>query len=75
MTQGCILAGLGSAVYNKHTKSFEALNSHTLIDDSDFLQHDTLLIAAASAEDYSTKKTNFFDQFGLFLKLILVFYK
>ena len=71
MTQSCILAGLGSSVYNKHTK-----NSHTLIDDPDFfLQHDTLLIAAASAEDYSTKKTNFFDQFGLFSQLILVFYK
>ena len=48
-------------------------NSHTFVDDADFLQRDTLFIAATSTDDYTTKKTHFFEQFGLFSQLFLVF--
>ena len=41
-------------------------NSHTFVGNADFLQQDTLFIAATSTYDYSTKKTNFFEQFWLF---------
>ena len=44
-------------------------NSHMCVDGADFLLRDTLLIAATSTDDYITKKTNFFEQFGLFLQL------
>ena len=47
----------------------QKLNSHTFVDDADFLNHATLFIAAVSRDDYTTKKTNFFEQFGLFSQL------
>ena len=44
-------------------------NCHTFVDDADFLKRYTLFIAATSTDDYTTKKTNFFEQFGLFSQL------
>ena len=44
-------------------------NSHTFLDDADFLKRDTLPIVATSTDDYTAKKTNFFEQFGLFSQL------
>ena len=44
-------------------------NSHTFVDDADLLKRDTLFIAVASTDDFTTKKTNFFEQFGLFSQL------
>ena len=51
------------------------LNSHTFVDEADFLLHATLFITAVSRDDYTTKKTNFFEQLGLFSQLFLVFCK
>ena len=47
----------------------QKLNSHMFVDDADFLKHDTLIIEAASTDDYTTKKTNSFEQFMLFSQL------
>ena len=40
-----------------------------------FLLQDTLFIVATSTDDYTTKKTNFFEQFGLFSQSFLIFCK
>ena len=40
-------------------------NSHTFVNDADSLYRDTLFISAASTDDYTTKKTIFFELFGL----------
>ena len=50
-------------------------NSYTFVVDADFLLRDTLFIGATSTDDYTTKKTNFFEQFRLFSQLFLVFRK
>ena len=50
-------------------------NSHTFVDDADFLKRDTLFIALTSTDDYTTKKINFFEQFGLFRNCFFVFCK
>ena len=44
-------------------------NSHMFVDDADFLKGDTFFIAATFTDDYTTKKTNFFEQFELFSQL------
>ena len=50
-------------------------NSHTFVDDADFLKRDTIFIAATYTDDYTTQKTSFFEQFGLGSQLFLVFCK
>ena len=51
-------------------------NSHMFVDNAGFSLLDTLFIATTSTDDYTTKKTNFFEQFGLFSQLFfLVFCK
>ena len=50
-------------------------NRHTFFDDADFFYNTTLFIAAASTDNYTTKKTCFFQQFGLFSQLFLYFVK
>ena len=52
----------------------QKLNSHMFVDDSDFFINDTLFIEAASTDDYTTKKTNFFEQFVLFLQFFFFFF-
>ena len=56
---------------NNREAIIQKSNSHTFVDDADFLQRDTLFISATSTDDYTTKKTNFFEQFGLFSQLFL----
>ena len=50
-------------------------NSHTFVDDADFLKRDTIFIAATFTDDYTTQKTSFFEQFGLGSQLLLVYCK
>ena len=60
---------------NNNEAMQQKLNSHTFVDDADFLEHATLFIAAVSTDDYTTQKTTFFEQFGLLSHLFLVFCK
>ena len=56
---------------NNREAIIQKSNSHTFVDDADFLQCDTLFISPTSTDDYTTKKKNFFEQFGLFSQLFL----